>query len=203
MGLQKLKHLIESEAKALLTGTALALDVWDATTPEIVEAWQVLDAVKDQIEAKLKLLRDRLMEEAEQTGVKTEKAGYELDVDDATVIKEKREAKLPEEEKLKELLAKKKLKVSEGFTEKTTWVIDPSKLKSLVMVGKLKQKEIDDLCKVSWALKVKPAPYLDALLAGFLPPPDELEEEAPEPAQSAPAVERSKRLVSAGARKSK
>lgn len=202
MGLQNLKQLIDSEAKALLRGNALALNVWEVSLEEVVEAWQVLDAIKDQVEIKLKALRERLMEEAEQTGSMTEKKGYELDIDDATVIKERREAKLPDEEGLKMLLEERNLKVSDGFTEKTVWVIDPSKLNSLVELGKLKQDDIDELHQVNWALKVKPAPYLDALLAGFLPPPDEMEEEQ-EPPPSPPPVHRPRRLAATGARKSK
>lgn len=200
MGLHNLKRLVESEAKALLTGKALAVDVWDASVSDILDAWQVLNAVKDAAESKLKLLRDRLMEEAEQTGVNTGLKGYELLVDETRVFKEKREAKLPDDEGLKALLAKKKLKVSEGFSEKTEWVIDPSKLSSLVMVGKLKQADIDALCKVSWALKVRSAPYFGALLAGFLPPPELLDETEPEPARAAPEA-RPRRLASSGARK--
>ncbi len=122
-----------------------------------VAAWTVLDTFEEIVKDRKSAYRSHLMESAKVDGSKTNKGGYVLEVENSEIYNEFRQDKLPQEDKLKELLAARRIPFLDGFDEVKTLQINPSKIKYLIETGRLNQKEVDDLKKTSYAMKVKPS----------------------------------------------
>lgn len=156
------------EIKVLESAMALSL-LFSTPSPSVpkeqgVAAWNALATMKDIFEAQVSLWREYLMTLAEKEGVQTDYGGYVMEVDGTRITRERRKAKLPEESAVKELLARNSIPISECFDEVKTLVLNPSKLDYLVQSGRISADQVDQLKKITWALKVKPSAILDSLL---------------------------------------
>lgn len=137
-----------------------------------VAAWSILDRLEELIKQRKLQYRAHFLAKAEAEGKPTfdkktreDKGGQYLVVDGSEVIREKRESKLPEENAVKLLLAVKSIPIMEVFDEVKTVELNATKLKFMVDTGRLSKKEVNDLKKVDWALKVKPSDVIDECLA--------------------------------------
>jgi hypothetical protein len=155
---------IDAELHPLLTGHAITADLKDLTDEEIVRAWVLLRHAGDAITARLEAIRERLLKEAEEFGKETDKGGQRVYIDNCLVLREKRVAKLPTKPKFMELMEKANLNMDQAFSKVTQTVLDPSKIENLVNLGKLSRQDVEDLKKVTWALRVKPAESLETVL---------------------------------------
>ena len=132
-------------------------DTIDSFTDEqAASAWAVIDLMEKVVKERKESLRESLLARAKSSGSKTEKGSFEVKMGDSTVISERRQNKLPDEEVVKECLKKAGLEYEDAFTAQMVWTMDPSKVEFLVMGGKLPEKEIEESKKVTFALKVKP-----------------------------------------------
>lgn len=153
-----LARRVEEEAmrvsQAFTAGPMFQDDPATVELPIQVAAWSVLDTLEDLIKDRKQSYREQLLVTAEQTGVKTDKGGFRMWVDNSEVVRERRERKLPEEAGLKLLMASRGIPYNECFDEVKTLVLNPSKLDYLIETGRLSKDEVDALKKVDWALKV-------------------------------------------------
>jgi len=182
---------IHTYVESLLTGDLMTADAETANVESVVQAWVLLKYTQDRIEARLKGLRNVLLDRAEEFGKSTEKGGNKLSVDGTVVLREKRVAALPEEKGLRALLEDRGIKPTEAFSKVTKVVLDASKVQALVDLGKLPEDKVQALKKVTWALRVKEsfelAEALDAIVgeAG-----EEIVEKAPRAKRSKPSGSR-------------
>lgn len=184
---------VVGEIAPFLAGEVLNKTDSEMTAEECALAYAILQYVEKTIDGRKGVLRERLLEEAEKRGARTEKGGNELELDGFHITREKRQDKLPDSVGVKSLLIKAKLSVDSAFTRRTSLVLDPSKLEQLVDLGKLKSKDLNALRAVNWALKVASSTVLEEQL-----------EQAAEDVREALAEEkptRAKRSGAVGARK--
>jgi hypothetical protein len=140
------------------------------TDEQAASAWAVIDLMEKVIEERKKNLRESLLARAKKTGTAKESGSFEAKMGEATVISEKRQAKLPDEEVVKAALKKAGLEYEDGFSAQMVWTMDPSKVDFLVQGGKLPEEEIkkiEESKKVTFALKVKPDKVLKSHLDGM------------------------------------
>jgi len=138
-----------ADVRPMVMGAAMSLDAWDSSTEEAAAAWIVLNEVKQRAEDKLKVLRERLMEEVGADGDVTAKSGYSLQIGEARFLKERRQEQLPNAELLRKVLEEAKVPADAAFTRQVSYVVDPSKLEALVATGKLKAEAVEECRKVS------------------------------------------------------
>lgn len=193
---ESFEEWIDAEVHPLLTGLAMGAPVNALELEGLVQAWALLAFVSQAVEARQKILRERLLDEAEEFGRMTEKGGQRLMVHNSLVQREKRIAKLPDEEGFKALLASADIDFDAAFSKVQKVILDPSKIDGLVNLGKLKAGDVERLKKVTWALRVKPSNELDTILeeAFGQDPDDEPLDESRTP--------RKKRTAATGPRKS-
>lgn len=128
-----------------------------ATKPETlldqIEAYSVAQFVEELAKNRKDALRETLLKEAEG-GELTEKGGYRLEVEDYTVLKEKRTATSPDENKLMKLCEARGINLDDAFDRVSMIQANPSKLARLVATGHLSEEEAAGLYKVTHALVV-------------------------------------------------
>jgi len=150
--------------------TAMAMSILfappsaDVPKEQGVVAWNALATMGEIFAAQLALWREYLLALAEKEGVTTDMGGQSLDVEGTRVVRERRKMKLPDEQGVKELLARNSLPISECFDEVKTLVLNPSKLDYLIQAGRISADQVEAMKKVTWALKVKPSETLDESL---------------------------------------
>jgi hypothetical protein len=134
------------------------------TDEQAATAWAMIDLLEKVVEERKKNLRESLLARAEKAGKKKENGSFEAAMGGVTVINERRQAKLPDEEVVKACLKEAGLEYEDAFTAQMVWTMDPSKVEFLVQGGKLPAEKIEASKKVTSALKVKPDKAIKAQL---------------------------------------
>mgnify|MGYP003385295081 CR=1 FL=1 len=151
-------------ATGIASGAVMNSPISAFTPGGLAQAWLLLDLLEKLIEKRKEEFRKQLLVEAE-AGEKEKSGSYKYKVDGNTVIKERRETKKLDLEKVQDLLLAKGLPVSAGCDQVVSWVPNYSKLAALVDVGKLSQDELAAVQgKVTWALKVQASEEFAVLL---------------------------------------
>lgn len=119
-------------------------------------AWAMIDLLEKVIEDRKKELREALFSRAEKSGKAKENGSLESSMGSVTVVKERRQGRLPDEEVVKACLKEAGLEYEDAFSAQMKWVMDPSKVDFLVQCGKLPAEKIEASKSVTYALKVKP-----------------------------------------------
>lgn len=147
---------VESHVAPLTTSDLMHSDIATLSTGEALELWLMLSMIEKMIEDRKKQLHTRLMSEAASHGKKDATNGsFKMELaGGSTIIKERREGKQIDIDKMSALLSSKEIPIEEGCDEQLSWVVSLSKVQHLVHNGKLTRQEVDDLKNVSWALKV-------------------------------------------------
>lgn len=154
------KEAIEKYVGPLLTSQVMTGDLGQYDTETLVKAWAMLRYTQERIDDRMKALRKLLLARAETYGKRTDRGGNRLFVEGSEVMRERRQSALPDEKTVRRLLEEYGLGVDKAFSSVTKVVLDASKLKALVDLGKLPEDEIEEARKVVWALRVKEAPEL-------------------------------------------
>lgn len=166
--------------KSLVT----AIQEWIAETPltrvpaeqtdaTLVETWAALDALVERLDSARKALREELLQRAQEHGEPTPKGGNRWAVGESEVLRECRRASLPDEDAVRSMLAARGLAFDAAFSPVTKVVLDASKVEALVSLGRLPAAEIEAARKVTWALRVKPAEGMVALVESLNGPKTE------------------------------
>lgn len=157
------KSEIEQIQNPLLSNLAFHVNPESLPSPLQTVAWCILDLLEKVAKERKEVFRECLMERAVEEGALTEKGGYTLEIEHTEVRREKRVSKLPEDEPLRELLAKSGIPYTEVFDEVKTLQINPSKLDFLVKTGRLSQTDVEACHPVTYALCVKPSEEIKRL----------------------------------------
>lgn len=161
-------------ANALLGDKELMYnDVTEMTPESLVSAFLVLDGLlkeKSALNERKKEIRERLLEITKDGGkVKDKEKGHQiLTVAGSLVTRERRIASMPDEKSLKDLVtATKGVEMKDVTTVVKNVNMDASKIKALVTLGKLDEKKVEKLKKITWALKVKASEVAGQLLEDY------------------------------------
>ena len=176
------KSSFAGELDPLAGGDILIKPIAEMTVPERAQAHAVLNFLSKRIKDRMDSLREPLLADAQKhgedvLGTDNKPTGSKkLYVEGNKVYDKKSVGKEPDYQKMTDLLASKKLDVEQAYDKVPTYVYNPSKVQTLIMNGHLKEKEVDDLKKVTHALVIEPAPELAAMLeeaakAAALPAP--------------------------------
>ena len=165
--MEQVKTNMTRVEQAFKSDPLFRVDPAEVETGTAIAAWAMLDTIAEMVEARKAQYRLELLARTEKEGVPTAKGGQHMRVDDNEVIREKRQEKLPAETDFRLMLATKGIPFTEAFDEVKTLKMNPSKVDFLIETGRLSQVEVDELRKVSWALKVKRAELVDKVLEDF------------------------------------
>ena len=147
--------LVETAVTPLTSGDLMHAPVEDLSTSSVVETWLMLDLIEGMVEERKKALRERLLLEAKNNGEQqTESGSFKMNVHGSTVLRERREAKQIDVDKMTELMNAKGIDPSLVIDKVTTYAVNLSKVANLVANGVLTQEEVDNLKTVTWALRV-------------------------------------------------
>lgn len=172
------REAVEQYVRDLMNGPPMTDPVEDTPIEALVEHWVLLKYLKEASEDRMKALRKELLNRAETYGADTEKGGSKLTVEGTLVLRERRQAALPDEKKLRKLLDDRGIAPDKAFSKVTNVVMDASKVKALVDLGKLPADKVEAMRKVTWALRVKESfDFADTLEAVAGQPGEELTEE--------------------------
>lgn len=152
------------EAVQLTSGKIMRDPPGEMTLAENASAFAILDILSDKIEERRKELRAHLLAQAEAHGEANDSGHNKLMIDGTLVVREKRASKTPDVDGLRRLLETKGIPITDVFDMRTVLELNVSKVENLVALGKLPEAEVNALKKVSYALKVTPAPILEQTL---------------------------------------
>ena len=173
------REAVEQYARDLMQGPPMTDPVEDTPIEDLVEHWVLLKFLKEAAEDRMKGLRNELLSRAETYGADTKKGGSKLTIEGSLVLRERRQAALPDEKKLRKLLDDRGIAPDKAFSKVTKVVMDASKVQALVDLGKLPADKVEAMRKVTWALRVKESFDLSDILEAVAGQPGEEMVEAP------------------------
>ena len=167
----------EIELPTLSTPFSVVLygDAKDLSSAEALQAWKLLEFVEKQIETRKAVFRERMLRDAEQHGDVTAKGSHEMSTSAGEIVREKRMSR-PDKSRLLALLGSKGIDALEGCDEVKELKVNPSKVDHLVETGRLGEDEVEELRKVTWALRVRPDKTLKRALEEAKSAADKLRE---------------------------
>ena len=161
---EQVRSNIERVQQAFYADPLFRDDPQDVDTSTAVAAWAMLKTLVETLSERQERYRQELLKRTQEQGAETPKGNQRLWLDDCEVMREKRQEKLPAEVDFRNLLALKNIPFSEAFDEVKYLKMNPSKIEYLVQTGKLQAAEVEELRKISWALKVNKSELLEKVL---------------------------------------
>ena len=159
---------ILADATSMAKSKLFTEDVTALSLNDMVQSHILLKALASAIEARLTEFKGPLKGFVELKGAKNDKGTQTLLVEGSSVSIEHKRASLPDDSKLRELLALKEISITDGFDEVKTLNVNPSKVDFLIQTGKLKADEVDAIVPhLTPALKIKASPDLQEKLIGL------------------------------------
>lgn len=157
-------------AVAVLSNTPeFAKPVDTLSVAEQAEAYATAHFIEEMAKTRREAVREKLLVEAEKNGTPNEKGGSKLEVNDYTVLRERRLSSSPDEKKLMKLLEQHNLAVESCFDKVTVLQANPSKVTALVQSGHLTEDEAKALYKATYALVVHPSDSFTELMENAVP----------------------------------
>lgn len=148
-------EIVQAEVAPFTKGAAMSTPLDDMSINQMVLAYKLADFVEKAVKARKEALRTEILAWTEQHGELTEKAGYVADVAGFRVTNEARRSTSPDPEGIKAMLEAQALGVDEAFDTVKVLQLSPSKVKFLVESGKLDEDAVEELHKVTRALRVQ------------------------------------------------
>ena len=115
----------------------------DLSPQQRAEAWAVIDAFETVLSERKGELREGLFTMVQEIGDKTAAGHFIANVEGNEVKRERRQGKSPEDKAFRALL------------KETVSKMDPSKIQYLIDGGRLPAEKVEELKRVTFALKVK------------------------------------------------
>lgn len=128
----------------------------DLSPQQKAEAWAVIDTFVTILSQRNGELREGLFEMVQKVGDKMEGGHFQANIEGNEVKRERRQGKLPEDKAFRALLKELSIPLTDCYSEETLYKIDPSKINYLIDNGRLPAEKVEELKKVTYALKVKP-----------------------------------------------
>lgn len=157
-------NAVATNVAPLTTSQLMHGDVKTISTSEATQTWLMLSLIESMIKERKKELHERLMTEAQHHGQKNDKGGYLLGMGGSKILRERREGKQLDVDKVTALLNSKGIPILKGCDEVTSIVVNLSKIKHLINIGLLTQEEIDAITEVTWALRVTASKEIKTML---------------------------------------
>lgn len=167
------ENVVEREVRPLMEGYTFAAHIDDLSVDDLGELFAVLQFLESQLKDRKAAVRQKLLDAVKDHGKSTPKGGQQTKTIYGTAIRERRESKMPDENELKLLLAKRNIPLTLAFTKVSEQRMDPSKIHALIERGKLKKEEVESTRSVAYALKFKPNARTTSLLEDTLGAPEE------------------------------
>lgn len=142
----------------------LAKPIAEMTLPERASGYAILNYLKKAIETRMEKLKPVLLSDAEKTGDLQDTGSHHLFVEGTKVRRQKSIGKEPEQSKMFDLLASKRIDPLLAYDEIPTYAYNQSKVDMLIARGMLTKADIDALKKITYSLYVDAAPELEQLL---------------------------------------
>ncbi len=120
------------------------------------EAWATIDAFETVLSERKLELREGLFETVMEIGDQTEAGHFVANIEGNEVKRERRQGRSPEDKPFRALLKGLSIPLTDCYSEETTYKLDMSKVKYLIDGGRLPAEKVEELKKVTYALKVKP-----------------------------------------------
>lgn len=135
-----------------------------------------LQRLEDAVKGRREQLRKSLSDLVDGMGQLTDKGHKSMVVGNAQtqaiqLLRERRQAQMPDFEDLRTLVLEKGIPVEEIFETVEILEINPSKLEHAIVSGKLVRADVEKLRKTTFALKVKPDGYVTQIVEEALPTP--------------------------------
>lgn len=184
------EEAVQAYAKPLLASNLMRTDLNGVNLEWLIKAFVLLKHINEATEARMKEIREILLAEIAEQGRDTPKGGQQLVVEGTSLRREARTAALPDEKGLKALLTEHGIDFEQAFSKVVQVVLDASKLKALVDLGKIPEAKVDALKKVTWALRVIPSTELADCLQEAVAGKEPLPEVAPRPKRASAAGKR-------------
>jgi hypothetical protein len=144
-------------AKTFLNGPVMQKTVTSMSIEEIAHSYYLLHGMEKAMKERKEELRQQLLPYVEKHGKHSVKGGYYVILEGLNVLRESRRDSTPDLDALKKMLATKGLKVEDCFDAVSQLQFNPTKLAFLIETGKLNEDEVEDLHRITLALKVQPA----------------------------------------------
>ena len=132
------------------------LDPEEMSPEQRTVAWATIDAMETVFSVRKSELRESLLEAVQKIGDETEGGHFVANIDGSEVKRERRQGKSPDDKEFRELLKSLSIPLTDCYTEETKYTLDPSKVQYLIDGGRLPEEKVEELKKVTFALKVKP-----------------------------------------------
>lgn len=176
---------VAAYAKPLLTSDLMQADPSGASIQALTEAFVLIKHLNEATDTRMKAIREVLLARIAEYGKDTPKGGRQIMVEGTSVRREARTAALPDEKGLKTLLTEYSVDFEQAFSKVVQVVLDASKLKALVDLGKIPEAKVEALKKTTWALRVIPSTELADRLQEAIVGKEPLPEVAPRPKRTA------------------
>ncbi len=136
----------------------------DLSPQQRAESWAVIDTFVTILSQRNGELREGLFETVQEVGDKTEAGHFIANIEGNEVKRERRQGKSPADKEFRVLLKELSIPLTDCYSEETVYKLDPSKVQYLIDGGRLPAEKVEELKKVTYALKVKPRADLAAEL---------------------------------------
>ena len=127
-------------------------------------AWAVIDTMETIFTERKEELRQGLFETVMEIGDETDAGHFIANIEGNEVKRERRQGKSPDDKPFRDLLKSLSIPLTDCYSEETTYKLDPSKVTYLIDGGRLPAEKVEELKKVTFALKIKPESDLAAEL---------------------------------------
>ena len=148
--------MTRSEAIEILQSILSSQLFWEEslTTAEAVVIYAASALLEKACQDRKKQLRKDLLEATAVHGRPTKNGGHRLETSGIKVMRSIRQDRHPNEQAFKQLLLEKGIELDEAYDRITKLVLNPSKIDSLVSLGKLAKGDVEELKGSSEALRV-------------------------------------------------
>ena len=153
--MKSLTSLIADEVSPLSSGEVLHADIEKMSLTERIQSYEIIQFLEKKLEERKKALNLRLKEDMKQVGKTTEKGHLAFNLNGTDIVVERRETKLPKEPDLRAFMETHKIKEEEIFDTVTIIQFNPSRVESLINLGRMKRADYDALRKPTYALTVE------------------------------------------------
>ncbi len=138
--------------------------VEDLSPQQKAEAWAVIDTFETVLSGRKGELREGLFTTVQEIGDQTEAGHFIANIEGNEVKRERRQGKSPADKEFRALLKELSIPLTDCYSEETVYKLDMSKVNYLIDGGRLPAEKVEELKKVTYALKVKPRADLGAEL---------------------------------------
>lgn len=164
---KKNEMTLVQEGISITTQQLMSKPVGELTLQEALYVRSILDAIEKRVKARKEDVNTKMRAEAEAHGIveDAEKGHKYVHLAEGCFYLQRSVSSSLDDQKLKDLLAEKKISLSDCYDEVKSLVLNDKKLEFLVQKQKLTAEEVKALHKSSYSLCIKAPSQVKALLS--------------------------------------